>query len=197
MRWYNTTMLDSTYLKYHEELWKKPNKGSASDALYKIYYRCFLMPLFVFFSLDAMSIRKTLGLCGRFPSNAWNSDACRWDLGDMKNSPAPTSWAFWGINLPRLLVLWQHWQSKPQRINFVLAPKHVFCWVPVVLDHYFFVEKTWVPRPLRWSKPLGALSQLRPVENWRTGGGIQSSHGARGGRTQMYEKLMQEMYIVV
>lgn len=42
-----------------------------------------------FFSLDAMFLRKTLGLCWRFPSNAWNSDACRWDLGDMKNSLQP------------------------------------------------------------------------------------------------------------
>ena len=128
-----------------------------------------------------------------------------------EKQPVTDQLSILGVNLPRLLVLWQHWQSKPQRINFVLAllrlginflwsgflcwpPKHVFCWVPVVLDHFFLLKKLGY-LDLRWSKPLGALSQLRPVENWWTGGGIQSSHGARGGRTQMYEILVQEMYV--
>lgn len=98
-----------------------------------------------------------------------------------------------GVNLPRLLVLWQHWQSKTQRINFVLAllwigitvtfcevafllaPKHVFvgcqlCWI------IFSVEKNL--GYLRWSKLLGAFEPTQtcwklmnrwwhPIQPWR------------------------------
>ena len=84
---------------------------------------------------------------------------------------------FGGVKLPRLLVLWQHWQSKPQRISFVLAllriginflwsgflcwpPKHVFCWVSVVLDHFFLLKKTWVPKMIQTSWSIWADSDL-------------------------------------
>lgn len=103
-----------------------------------------------------------------------------------------TSWAFWGVNLPRLLVLWQHWQSKPQRINFVLAllwiginflwsgffvgPQNMFfvgcqlCWI-----NFFCWKKLGY---LRWSKLLGAFEPTQtcwklmnrwwhPIQPWR------------------------------